>query len=568
MDLNLSSSFSGGLVEIAALTTLIGSSTATALVLGDRGGPGLAWAAMSAFGILSLVKGCVAGAAPDWLRATLGVRDSIVDAALGMRLDLRSKHRSSQDLARRDLGAAQGVAVVLPRRQSHSLTPWTKDGRHPAMVDIHIFDRFTSGPLNSVLNSPEGALPVVYTFIRDPTYRTVKRGDWVGLSLSALKGLEMYALWRLGTTQLYWVTAMPGLYFLLAAVVLQTMRATRGYVKDAETEIDALVGDLPTAKVPGGATKKILLCMPENFRRSNLWRAIWSVGAVVCVSSLLATYILLSKEDANTFFTWLGFQILWLAARLVIYHVIEGADHLQFPALFGQEWQDLPEGQKARALHLLWALAGYQAHMHPRGSYSYVEDQQSVDKVDSLLSVFRGNYLRAVPALPSTCHLVTVGMHGVLGDTVLSSATWLVSSSLGGMDVYDSVIVVLEISGAVVAVPGVRVLSGTVLQAEIAKAIADPEMVQSRFMHTKGLPNAGTGIFWAYWIPCNDGRWLQLQTENMKVLGRRQAMVVTDTQVSLRLDDSDMNVSFTSVDDVKAALLQTEKAVAALQKLL
>ena len=123
--LNLSANFSGGLVEIAALTTLIGSAAAEALVLGDRGGAGLAWAGMSAFGILSLVKGCVAGAVPDWLRATLGVRDSIVDGALGMRLDIRSKYKSSQDLARRDLGPAKGVAVMLsPVRQSlHKTTP-------------------------------------------------------------------------------------------------------------------------------------------------------------------------------------------------------------------------------------------------------------------------------------------------------------------------------------------------------------------------------------------------------------------------------------------------------------
>jgi hypothetical protein len=63
------------------------------------------------------------------------------------------------------------------------------------------------------------------------------------------------------------------------------------------------------------------------------------------------------------------------------------------------------------------------------------------------------------------------------------------------MDVYDSVVVIMEVAGSRVAVPGVRVLSGTSLQAEIAKIISDPEAAGSRFRHSKGLPNAGTGMF-------------------------------------------------------------------------
>lgn len=568
--LNLSSRFSGGLVEIAALTTLIGSTTATALVLGDRGGGGLAWAGMSAFGILSLVKGCIAGAVPDWLRTTLGVRDSVVDAALGMRLDLRTKYKSSQDLARRDLGPAKGIAVVVPPAAQLSSSAWTQEGI-PPFSDLHALDRFSSGPLSSVLTSPEGAPAVVHTFIRDPAYRPVQKADWIVLAFSSLKGVEMYTLFRLGTTHLFWVTALPGLFFLFSAILLQVKQVTRGYTVDSEnqTEIDVLLGDLPTAKVPGGTTtRKVLLCLPENFRRNLLWRTVCALGSVVCISSLLATYILLSKEDQNTFFTWLGFQILWLIARLVVYHVIEGADDLRFPGLFGMEWGNLPGWQKTRALRLLWALARYQMHMHPRGSYSYLEDQQSLDRVDSLLATLKAGYRRRAPTLSGNFGAAPVAIFGVLGDTVLASAAWLTGSSLLGMDVYDSVIVFMEISGAVMAVPAVRVLSGTSLEGEIAKSMADPEMLRPRFRMSKGLPNAGTGIYWAYWIPCEDGRWLQLQTEDMKVLGRRQVPVVADAQVTARLEEADINVSFASAEDVKAALAQTEKAVAEFLKLL
>jgi hypothetical protein len=65
--------FGNVFVDIAVLTTVIGSSAAESLVLGDRGFGGLAWAAISAFGALFVIKACIAGACPSWLRETLGV---------------------------------------------------------------------------------------------------------------------------------------------------------------------------------------------------------------------------------------------------------------------------------------------------------------------------------------------------------------------------------------------------------------------------------------------------------------------------------------------------------------
>ena len=77
-----------GLVEIAALTTFIGSHATSLLALGNRGAVGLPWAAISAFGGLSIVKACVTGACPGWLQHVLGVRNEVSDQALGMSLDL------------------------------------------------------------------------------------------------------------------------------------------------------------------------------------------------------------------------------------------------------------------------------------------------------------------------------------------------------------------------------------------------------------------------------------------------------------------------------------------------
>jgi hypothetical protein len=50
-----------GLVEIAALTALIGSVIVESLTLGNKGALELAWAASSTFGALLVVKACVAG---------------------------------------------------------------------------------------------------------------------------------------------------------------------------------------------------------------------------------------------------------------------------------------------------------------------------------------------------------------------------------------------------------------------------------------------------------------------------------------------------------------------------
>lgn len=83
-----SSNFGGGLIEIAALTALIGSTTAESLVLGNRGAPGLLWGTMSIFGALSVIKACVAAATPGWLRETIGVRSKETDGALGIALML------------------------------------------------------------------------------------------------------------------------------------------------------------------------------------------------------------------------------------------------------------------------------------------------------------------------------------------------------------------------------------------------------------------------------------------------------------------------------------------------
>ena len=58
-------------------------------------------AIMSVFGFLSVVKACVAAGTPDWLRETLGVRSSKIDAEVGLKLGLDTTGMKSKSPHRR-----------------------------------------------------------------------------------------------------------------------------------------------------------------------------------------------------------------------------------------------------------------------------------------------------------------------------------------------------------------------------------------------------------------------------------------------------------------------------------
>jgi hypothetical protein len=94
-----------GFIEIAALTSLIGSTTAQRLALGNKGPAGLVWATMTVFGSMSVVRAGIATVTPGWMRDSLGVRSSDTDAAVGLSLDLNKKRTRYRSRA----GVAKGV---------------------------------------------------------------------------------------------------------------------------------------------------------------------------------------------------------------------------------------------------------------------------------------------------------------------------------------------------------------------------------------------------------------------------------------------------------------------------
>jgi hypothetical protein len=82
-----------GLIEIAALTSLVGSAAAQSLALGDKGPAGLVWATMTIFGAMSIVTLFTATATPGWLRDSVGVRSAKSDAVVGLSLDLNKRFK-------------------------------------------------------------------------------------------------------------------------------------------------------------------------------------------------------------------------------------------------------------------------------------------------------------------------------------------------------------------------------------------------------------------------------------------------------------------------------------------
>jgi hypothetical protein len=137
----------------------------------------------------------------------------------------------------------------------------------------------------------------------------------------------------------------------------------------------------------------------------------------------------------------------------------------------------------------------------------------------------------------------------IIGDTVLASGAWMAGSTLTGMDLYDSCLIVVDVRGTLMAIPAARVLAG------LSMVRSDIESSAGGLIIPKGSMNSGETslLLWHYWVPCGAGLWLRLKTEDasLTILGKRQAQVVSDAQVTERLARGELNVSLTSVEEVK-----------------
>ncbi|KAJ7652790.1 hypothetical protein DFH06DRAFT_1134243 [Mycena polygramma] len=475
------------------------------MVLGNRGSGGIAWAATSSFGTISVVKACCSAACSGWLRETLGIRSASCDLAVGLYLP----HDSARaEKIRRHTG--EPMALFCYQTETDARVKDDKS-RGPQMPwsDVYALDHSTAMMLRGIPDTPVGS------------------------------PLEIYTAGPLGI-----ISATPWLFFCAGAILVELREVIlRRRPEPALGTVDVIAGHLPMISRRGGG-RKIILGAAENARNGLPWRLFWFLGAGVSAVSIVSSYIILA-----------GSQFLWLGVRIMVHHIADPTDPLAHRILVGRPWSNVPRELRARVFELICALAQCQAFFHPRGRRQYTEDTFSTRQLVSILDGLKLNTVYPLP--PIHIPVTPLDLTAVFGDTLLSSVMWVAGSKLTPMDLYDSCIAVLSlpklarnsVAGGSIAVPAVRVLSGP------SHFPADSEYGPAASFVPKGAPNIGYGLSWWYWVPCGAGLWLQIRrpTEN-QILGGCEGEIRTDAQVSELLGSGKLNIGFTAVEDLKAAL--------------
>ena len=432
--------------------------------------------------------------------------------------------------------------------------------------DVYVFDQRLSLLLGSVPSSEPGGPLKVYGYAN--TYdipKLIGKYEWLTLGASLIKLIEPCTFWYTGSYNLAWTSSLSYLYFFVGALVLMIIRF---YDRKPESAtygpLDLLAGQLPTPMRPGGP-RKIFLGAQQSRQEGVAWRLIWAPGAIVTTASLFFTYINLSQSENNTVFTWAGFQVVWLLARLVFHHFAnfnfppERRMITELPPL-----DTLGGPQKHRILDLALAVAQYQTLVHPRGAHSYQEDLLAVDVIKTQLKELKLSPFYAVhESLPASTTF-DIWITHIIGDTALNSAAWLSDSKLGGMDLYDACIVLFHDGHDTYAVPSVRALSGKSII-----AYSDSETGRGAGQKVpKGAGNLGWGIEWLFWIPCGESGWMVTQSDQMKTIGMRKAEIMTDAQVTRRLGFNDFQISLSDAEEVRVTAKYAMEAAKILRSFL
>ncbi|KAJ7072982.1 hypothetical protein C8F01DRAFT_1105927 [Mycena amicta] len=467
--------FSNNLVEIGALTALVGSTAAESLVLGNRGTAGVAWAAMSSFGAVSVVKACLSGMCSGWLRETLGIRSIASDHAVGFELPMQSR-----------------LAVKARRGIERPVAVFSYSGTKSRRTSVYTTDEFTRIKLRAIPETPPGNPIQIYTQV-DYTYGTPNRtlSQLLIHAASLDKLVEVVVLWKFGTKATSVASAIPWAYFCFGALALD-IRDSQHRRSSSYGDLDIVAGQLPTGTQPGGSRTIILGTWPDP-RTGLVWRVFWGIGALVMMTSIVSTYITLSVASRDAVFVWAAFQVLSLAMRLVMYYVLPSANQV-FQPLFRRafrsgsrerEYAEMPAAAKARVVDLALAVGQAQTIGHRRGQEHYAADGFSLAAVQ-LLKKHTDTY----PLSGTTRRHLQISIRAIIGDTALSSAIWMLGTTTVPMGPYYGCIVVLA-NGP--AIPSVRMLNGISLRA----SMSDAERLH------------GTRTWWWYWVPCSDGKWLE-----------------------------------------------------------
>lgn len=392
------------------------------------------------------------------------------------------------------------------------------------------------------------------------------------IALSLIKLAEFLTLRAHGADRLAVIIIFPWLYFFLAAVCLEAHELYLARRPEAlDGHVDILAGQLPSIAHPGG-TRKIIIGAHPNPKTSAWWRMIWGVGALVCTSSLILTYMTMRQQTNLVVILWTGFQVSWMSARMCVYHFAEPTDAVESRMIVKQPWDVLSMSTKTRVVGLMVACARYQTLMHPRGPLQYNGDSFALANLSSILI---DTPLRRHYPLPDgqPGNRVSVTILAVIGDTILSSAVWVSGwSGPGPKDLYDCCIISLLVDSpsdssspaSAIAIPAVRFFSDT----ETTKAVYDVENVPIPQFVPKGAGNSGSGAWW-YYVPCENGLWLSIKINSPNIItGKQKAEIVNNAQITASLSGGKLNISLMHVDEVQRTAELSEMASWAVIKLL
>lgn len=557
----------GNLVEISAVSTIIGAPIAEALIHGLKAACGIVWAPMSCFGQIHVIKACLSASVPDYLRESMGLRNQFVDNALGVLLPVNRFRRAR---SRIDFGDAGAIEVVPRRRwigrwalrwigstngwpnlvplvslqqwkrrsgmmtaheatQMDAITRIKASESHDDVYSAHAIytlDKNAQLALDTVPAAERGSPIDIYRFIPDQGGLPSPWRDWSWLLLSLVKLIEVFTLRKVGS-QGVWAWTMAGwAHAFVAAVLLQVT----GLGRDSPFKRTRhLVAGILPSPLRMGEQGKIVLGIPANIRRHTLWRIMLAVGIAVNLAGLLGTFIRLDGEPTEALYFWIGFQILWLVMRTIVYYFAAGGTAIQQGIMLCRRWNEAPPEDRQQVLLLLNELASHQASTHPRGFHAYLFDCMSFEQLRQLFVRVDWTLSPKLPPFSAEIRLDSIAVHAVTGDPIIRSAVWQQGVGLDNSELYDACITFVDLScgakqGYLMAVPCVRVYSCH---------------CGSKGGHDRGNSHPDCGnIEWWHFFPvdiqnCIGPRWLV--AHGKKGVGTLEAEILDEGELDRRL---------------------------------
>ena len=577
----------GGLVEISAVVTIIGAPIAEALIHGLKAACGMSWAPMSSFGVIHVAKACLSAAVPDWLRESMGLRNSFVDDAIGVML--RIDH-TKQAKNRVDMGDACAIQVVTPRtaryidgvgavrgasggaramlsgtrRRQHSKTASAQMERGvydayferpsqwiPAADDnamcIYTLDRSSQLALDTAAAAQHGEAIKIHRFIPDVEGILPVWKDWAVLLASMAKVAEAATLRTLGSERLWYWTMCGWLHAFVSALLLQLLQLGRDNPLRPGSDIAA--GSLPSPLHLGGSGK-IVLGVPTNVRRHPLWRSLLGLGVIFNVAGIIGTFLYLGREPPIVTYVWIGFQGLWLVSRIVVFYFVEGAAAGRQGISVSKSWEDSSDQDRRCVMTLLSELSKHQVSIHPRGAHAYRHDCLSLEELCSHFAYISWSLRQSLPTAEARNR--TLDIKTVAGDTLIWSIVWFTgAATLSNSDLYDACVVfvscaesndqnktekVAGITTAIAAIPCVRVFACSCARVDLHRhGRADCEEVLEWLYFIPTAGDEGGGITWTF----AHG----LTSESL-----------SDEELHSQLENGRWNISLNSSAELKSAL--------------